>query len=114
MAQPLFDIQQVGCGDLGSLVEPIPSGTVSRTLVATPAFRQVLFSMDASQEISEHRTPLLAIVQVISGRLKMTVAGATHTLEAGGWLSMPPDVPHALKAESGVRFLLTMVRPGGN
>lgn len=110
MAQPLFQFDSVNTARLDELVEPVASSTVSRSLLARPDFRQVLFSMDAGQEISEHRAPFLAIVQVISGRLRMTVSGESHVLEASGWLSMPPDAPHALAAEEPTRFLLTMVR----
>jgi len=113
MAQPLFSIDAVNVANLEELVEPVTASTVSRSLVARPDFRQVLFSMDAGQEISEHRAPFLAIVQVLSGRLRMTVGAETHTLGPHAWLSMPPDAPHALAAEEPTRFLLTMVRGTG-
>lgn len=110
MAQPLFDISPVNVGCLRTLVDQVAAGTVSRSLIAQPTFRQVLFSMDAEQEISEHRSPFFAIVQVLSGRLRMEVSGQTHYLEPDSWLSMPPNAPHALRAETPTRFLLTMIR----
>lgn len=108
--QPLFQPDLVNRVDLLTLVEPAAASTVSRTLLVQPNFRLILFSMDAGQEISEHRSPFFAMVHVLSGRLRMDVCGAAQVLEANSWLSMPPDAPHALHAESPTRFLLTMVR----
>lgn len=111
MAQPLFQVDTVNAARLDMLVEQVSAGIVSRSLLVGPAFRQVLFSMDAGQEISEHRSPYLAIVHVLSGRLCLEVSGQTHVLDSAGWLSMPPDAAHALRAEAPTRFLLTMIRP---
>ncbi len=113
MVQPQFRTDTVNVGRLDTLVELVSAGTVSRSLIVTPEFRQVLFAMDAGQEISEHRAPFLAIVHVLSGRLRMEVAGESHSLDAAGWLSMPPNAPHALRAETPTRFLLTMLRMRG-
>lgn len=111
MAQPLFRADAVRAANLIELVECVPSGIVSRTLLSEPAFKQVLFAMDAGQELSEHRAPFVAIVQVLDGRLRMRVAGGEHVLAATSWLLMPPDAPHDLHAEQPTRFLLTLVKP---
>ncbi len=110
MAQPLFDAEAVHTARLSDLVDVVSSGTVSRALLVTPGFRQILFSMDAGQEMSDHRAPFLAIVQVVSGRLWLRAGERDHLLQDGDWLCMPPDAPHALRAESATRFLLTLVR----
>lgn len=110
MAQPLFTVDTARAVRLLDLVPVVESGTMSRTLLNGPAFKQVLFAMDAGQELSEHRTPFLALVQVLDGRLRMSVAGQTHVLEPADWLLMPPDSPHGVHAESPTRFLLTLVK----
>lgn len=114
MTRPLFESGIPNAARLESLVEPVRAGTVNRCLIGEPTFRQILFCMDAGQEISEHRSPFLAIVQVLSGRLRMVVRGEDHNLESNMWLSMPPDAPHALFAETPTRFLLTMARLARN
>lgn len=103
-------IETVTRFQLDQAITPVPVGTASRKLIATSDFRQVLFCMDAGQEISEHRSPFLAIVHVLAGALHITISGNEYRLELSDWLSMPPDAPHALRAETPVRFLLTMVR----
>lgn len=110
MSKPLFRTDETAVAQLTALAESVESGTVSRSLIAEPSFRQILFSMDAGQEISEHRSPFLAIVHVLAGRLCMQVSGQSHVLESEGWICMPPNAPHALRADQPTRFLLTMYR----
>ena len=110
MAQPMFESDAVRSANLLELVAIVESGTVSRTLLNQPRFKQVLFAMDAGQELSEHRAPFLALVQVLDGRLRMRVAAETHALGPGSWLLMPPDAPHDVHAEMPTRFLLTLVK----
>lgn len=115
MAQPIFDAQGVRAGNLTELIECVRAGTVSKTLLNLPKFKQVLFAMDVHQELSEHRSPYLALVQVLDGRLRMHVSGEQHTLGPAGWILIPPDAPHDVYAEAPTRFILTLVKdaPGG-
>lgn len=113
MAQPLFGTETARATNLLELIPIVESGTVSKTLLNEPAFKQVVFAMDSGQELSEHRAPYLALVQVLDGRLRMRVADATYTLGPATWLVMPPDAPHDVHAETPTRFLLTLVKSTG-
>lgn len=110
MAQPLFGIDAVESANLLDSITCVKSGTVSKTLMDAPTLKQVLFAMDAQQELSEHRAPFLAIVQVLDGQIRMHVDGHDHTLGPSHWLLMPPDTPHDVRADEPSRFLLTLVR----
>src|SRR5262245_34765209 len=110
MAQPLFGADVVRAANLLDLIAVVESGTVSKTLLNQPAFKQVLFAMDAGQELSEHRAPYLALVQVLDGRVRMQVSGEKRTLGPMSWLLMPPDAPHDVHAELPTRFLLTLFK----
>jgi len=110
MAQPIFGCDAVQAANLLELIVIVESATVSKTLLNEPAFKQVLFAMDASQELSEHRAPYLALVQVLDGRLRMRVSGEIHTLGPMSWLLMPADAPHDVHAELPTRFLLTLAK----
>jgi quercetin dioxygenase-like cupin family protein len=110
MAQPLFDPARTNAARLAEICPVVPGAIVSKPLLNEPYLRQVVFAMDAGQEMSEHRAPFLAVVQMIDGRIDFTVDAVTHTLEAGDWLSMPPDKPHALLAHTPSRFMLTLAR----
>jgi quercetin dioxygenase-like cupin family protein len=110
MARPLFDAGESRSANLLELTPCVEGATVSKTLLNLAGFKQVVFAMDAHQELSEHRAPYVAIVEVLDGRLRVTIGGAEHALTPAGWLIMPPNAPHAVYAEAPTRFLLTLVR----
>jgi quercetin dioxygenase-like cupin family protein len=83
---------------------------VSRVLVKQPAGSVTLFAFDAAQELSEHTTPFDALVQVLDGEGEVTIGGEPHLLRAGEVVLMPANVPHALRAPTRFRMLLTMLR----
>jgi quercetin dioxygenase-like cupin family protein len=70
----------------------------------------VLFAMDAEQEMSEHRAPFPATLQVLEGRLRMTVGKINREMTARDWLVMPADAPHSLFAVEPTRFILTLLK----
>jgi quercetin dioxygenase-like cupin family protein len=83
---------------------------VSRIVVKREAGTVTLFAFDAGQELSEHTTPYDALVQVLDGEAAITIAGRPHRLEAGDMILMPANQPHALRAISRFKMLLTMIR----
>lgn len=88
------------------------SGIVSRTLLDAGRTRVVLFGFAAGQELTEHATPVRALVQMLSGRAEWTLGLEKRTLAAGDLLHLPPGQPHAVQAVEPFSMLLTMVREG--
>jgi quercetin dioxygenase-like cupin family protein len=83
---------------------------VSRIIVKRETGNVTLFAFDAGQELSEHTAPYDALVQILDGEAAITVAGRQHRLTAGEIILMPAHQPHALKAVSRFKMLLTMIR----
>lgn len=83
---------------------------VSRIVVKRDAGNVTLFAFDAGQELSEHTAPYDALVQVMEGEATITVAGRPYRVGAGEMILMPAHQPHALKATSRFKMLLTMIR----
>lgn len=110
MATPLFPTDQTHQANLVELAEPVEGGILSKPLIDTGGLKQILFSMDTGQSISEHRVPFVATVHVLSGSLSFRVGGRPYQLEANDWLVMPAGEPHDLEAREPVRFLLSMVK----
>lgn len=97
-----------------SLAENAPAvghGIVSRTVLATPELRTVLFSFAAGQELTEHTSTSRALLHVLSGRGDFSVAGIPRTLTAGDLLHLPPRVPHAVRATEAMTMLLVLAPP---
>ena len=83
---------------------------VSRTLVNQKTGTVTLFAFDAGQELSEHTAPYDALVNVLDGETRITIAGQPFELKAGDLIIMPANQPHAVKAVTKFKMMLTMIR----
>ena len=95
--------------DLRAEVEIPTDGTISRKLFEDERLRLVVFGFDAGQELTEHTSSAEVIVQVVSGRITLTVEGTAHLLTPASWLLLEPRRPHSLRAEEPSIVLLTLV-----
>jgi quercetin dioxygenase-like cupin family protein len=69
-----------------------------------------LFAFGIGQGLSEHTAPYDALVQIIDGEAEVFISGISHNLKSGEMIIMPANEPHALKAISQFKMLLTMIR----
>jgi quercetin dioxygenase-like cupin family protein len=83
---------------------------VSRIVLKREAGNVTLFAFDAGQELSEHTAPYDALVQAVEGEAAITIDGRPWRLHAGEMIVMPARQPHAVKAVSRFKMLLTMIR----
>ena len=83
---------------------------VSREIVRKPTGTVTLFAFDAGEGLSEHTAPFDALVQVLEGEAEIMVAGRSHCLLCGEMILLPAGQPHALKAVTRFKMLLTMIR----
>jgi quercetin dioxygenase-like cupin family protein len=95
---------------LSDLVQLQQGSVVSRTLLKSKAGSVTLFAFDAGQELSEHSAPHDALVQVLDGEVEITIAGSPQRVGTGEALLLPANRPHALRALSPFKMLLTMLR----
>lgn len=83
---------------------------VSREVVKKPTGNVTLFAFDEGQGLSEHTAPFDALVQVLEGEAEISIAGNPHRLHGGEMILMPASQPHALKAITRFKMILTMIR----
>jgi quercetin dioxygenase-like cupin family protein len=83
---------------------------VSRTLLKRGGGTVTLFAFDQGQSLSEHTTPLDAIVHVLEGEALVTIAGSPIAVRSGEMVLMPANQPHAVYATSRFKMLLSMIR----
>lgn len=98
---------------LESLIAPTPGGIASRVLAKAAGGSVTVFAFDAGQGLTEHTSPLDALVLVIAGALDVTMAGAPVSATPGTIIRLPAGVPHAVEARQPTRMLLVMLRDGG-
>jgi quercetin dioxygenase-like cupin family protein len=92
------------------LVDYQPGSIVSREIVKKANGKVMVFAFDASEGLSEHTSPFDALVQVLEGEVEISISGKPHVLKQGELILMPANQPHALKALSRFKMILTMVR----
>jgi quercetin dioxygenase-like cupin family protein len=96
---------------LGSLAQQ-PSGRAAKTLSpgAHAPLKQTLLALGAGHHLQDHRAPGQASIEVLIGRVRLTVGADELTLEAGHWAPIPPEV-HGMVADVDSVALLTVATP---
>jgi quercetin dioxygenase-like cupin family protein len=95
---------------LAELVSYQEGSVVSRQITKADAGNVTLFAFDAGQELSEHTAPFDALAQILEGEVEIRVSGKPYLLNAGQVIIMPANEPHAVKAKTKFKMLLTMIR----
>jgi quercetin dioxygenase-like cupin family protein len=95
--------------DIAAEVEIPSDGTLSRVLYKDGSIRLVVFAFDTDQELTEHTASRPALVQVVRGRLHLTLGGHTMIAEPGAWIRMPAKLPHSVRALEPSVMLLTLL-----
>jgi quercetin dioxygenase-like cupin family protein len=96
--------------NLAQMVNYQTGSVVSRQITKADAGNVTLFAFDAGQELSEHTAPFDALVHVVEGEAEILISGKSFPLKTGEAIIMPADEPHAVKATTQFKMLLTMIR----
>jgi quercetin dioxygenase-like cupin family protein len=96
--------------NLANLVSYQDGSVVSRQITKAEAGNVTLFAFDRDQELSEHTAPFDALVHVLDGEAEIRISGKAFELKDGEAIIMPANEPHALRALSRFKMLLTMIR----
>jgi len=95
---------------LPDLVSYQQGSVVSRVLLKREKGNVTLFAFDSGQGLSEHTTPFDALAQAIEGEAEIAIAGKAVAVKAGEIILLPAQQPHAVKATTPFKMLLTMIR----
>ncbi|MBF6591222.1 MAG: cupin domain-containing protein [Ktedonobacterales bacterium] len=96
--------------DLRTLTTFQDDGPSVRVLSDIGAARTVLFAFKAGQHLRDHRTSSQALMQVLRGRITLTVGDVSVRARVGTLLQLEADVTHSLVADtSAAVVLLTLV-----
>lgn len=109
-AETTATVDLEGVVALSDLVQYQPGAVVSRTLVKKPAGTVTAFAFDAGEGLSEHTAPYDALATAVEGEAEIAIAGTPHRVTAGHLLRLPAGRPHAVKAITRFKMVLTMVR----
>lgn len=96
--------------NIADLVEWQKDSVVSRTVIKRDKGTVTLFAFDKDNALSEHTAPFDALVHILDGEAEITIAGESYTVKAGEAIILPAGRPHAVKARTAFKMLLTMIR----
>jgi len=96
--------------DLTRLISYKPGSVVSREIIDRRSGSVTLFSFDKGEGLSEHTAPFDALVYVLDGTVKITIAGRPYRLKKGEMIIMPARIPHSLDALKKFKMMLVMIK----
>ena len=91
------------------LVEVEEGRVNSLTLAQTPGCKVTLFAIDEGEGMSSHSAPGDAMVYVQEGTAQITINDMPHEVRAGEAVVIPAGAPHAVKALTAFKMVLTVV-----
>ena len=95
---------------LVELLEYQDSSIVSRVLLKNKGGTVTLFAFAQGESLSEHTAPFEALVLVVDGQAEVEIAGDVYSVSAGETITLPANIPHAVRAATRFKMLLTMIR----
>jgi quercetin dioxygenase-like cupin family protein len=96
--------------DLNEMISYQNGSVVSCQMTKSEGGGVTLFAFDSGQELSEHTAPFDALVHILEGQAEITISGKSFQLGSGQAIIMPANDPHAVRATSQFKMLLTMIR----
>lgn len=104
---------RIGTSTIFAPVESIDyavGSVVSKTIVKKPSGNITLFAFDEGEGLAEHSSPHDALVQVVDGKVEITIGGVIFNLQAGEGIILPANIPHSLAAKEKFKMMLTMIK----
>jgi quercetin dioxygenase-like cupin family protein len=95
--------------DLKALIHYDEDAILSKVLIKTAKKDVTLFCMAKGTALSEHTSSREAMVHVIEGTGTFILKGEKIALKPGVIIFMEKRVKHALTAEKGLAFILTLI-----
>ncbi len=86
------------------------NSVVSKRVLEKSTGNITLFSFDKGQKLSEHSAPFDAMVQVVEGKVEISIDKKPYVVQEGETIIMPANIPHALLAVEKFKMLLTMIK----
>ncbi len=94
---------------LAGAVDYAADSVVSKTVLEDDDRTVTLFAFDEGQALSEHSAPFHAFVHVLDGEAELVIGGEPVRATTNGFVLMPADVPHAVRAIERFKMLLVML-----
>lgn len=92
------------------MIQVQDNSIVSRQIIKKPNGNVTLFAFDKGESLTEHTSPYEALVQILQGKVVVTIGGQLQEVGEGEIILLPPNIPHGLSAKEKTKMILTMVK----
>ncbi|MCK9612886.1 MAG: cupin domain-containing protein [Bacteroidales bacterium] len=92
------------------IVEYANGAVVSRAIIKKQTGNVTVFAFDKGEGLSEHTAPFDALVIIADGNADIIINGKSNVLNAGQFIIMPANIPHAVKALEKFKMVLVMIK----
>lgn len=86
------------------------NSVVSREIIRKPSGTMTIFAFDQDEGLSEHTAPFDALVYILEGEAEISIDKNPHVVKSGEMIIMPAGKPHALRALTKFKMLLTLFK----
>ncbi len=95
---------------LVDIIDYSTDSIVSKTIAKNNGGSAIVFSFDMGQGLTEHNSPVDALIYLIEGEGTITVNGKVSEMQAGEIIAMPANSPHSVKATKKMKMMLIMLK----
>lgn len=95
---------------LVNLLQYQDDSIVSRVMLKNKGGTVTLFAFDEGEGLSEHTAPFDALVIVLDGEADIEIAGKSYAVTQGETITLPANLPHAVRAATKFKMILIMLR----
>lgn len=85
-------------------------GILSRVLHKDERLNITAFGFSPGEELSTHSAPTPAVLYFLEGEGVVQLGPDKQSVHAGSFVYMPPNLPHGIRATTGLRMLLVQVK----
>lgn len=110
MSEFIKNIEHAKVLELKNIVGYEKGKIASLTLAGTDHVGITLFAFDEGEGVSTHAAPGDAMVVVLDGQAEITIDGTPIIAKEGDTVVMPAHIPHAVKAVTPFKMMLTVVK----
>jgi quercetin dioxygenase-like cupin family protein len=96
--------------NLEDMIEFAKDGIVSKVVAEIEDNEVSLFCMATGQQLSTHSASFPAVIHILQGKGKITLGKEVYEAKPNSWISIPKNLPHAVKATENFVFLLTLFK----
>ncbi len=100
--------------DLQTELELPAQGILSRVIQKDEHVNITLFGFSAGESLSAHSAPTPAVLYFLQGEAEVQLGESTVQARQGSFVYMPPQLLHAITAQSPTRMLLVQIKVAAN